>query len=108
MILDELDIEILRRAYKVEKDMDLWKWVKEIFPKIKKNKELSKKYILILSRLKRMNIFFYKTENGGSKYILDLDAIKKIEKYLLSKKNIIIEISDYRFTIFEKIDKINY
>ncbi len=101
MILDHLDILILRKFYKLKKgkDFSIWNWAKKEFPGMNKREKVAK-YNLIITRIKRMP-FFETKSNGEEQHILDSKKIKPIKKYLQTHEDILISF-DGNFTVYKK------
>lgn len=94
MILDNLDIEILRKYLKHEEDEEfsIWNFAKDYF-NTEGIRETTAKYNFIISRIKRMKPFFELEKNGDLKeiYVLDDDRINLIKDYIKQRDDIIIE-----------------
>ena len=74
MILDELDISILKNFYKLKENEEITTWTITIrlFPNCKNDSEKRAKHMLVKSRIKKMegDLFEIKKENGRWSYTL--------------------------------------
>lgn len=83
MILDELDIKILRRFHDLKKDdPNIWNWTIDFFPEEKTSRERNKNYLKMIRHIKRMGELFIIDENGEKKITLDGDKVKFQKKKL--------------------------
>lgn len=109
MILDSLDIEILRKYLKHEEneEFSLWNFSKDYF-NTEGVRETTSKYNFIIGRIKRMKPFFELESNGDLKeiYVLDDDRISPIKEYIESDKDILIEFIEGKEKDIFKIYKI--
>lgn len=103
MMLDKLDIEIIRNFYelKSKEEMDFPDMVKKI---LQCKKAGNSEYNLINNRIKKLtrkNIFQI-VQNSPTKFILNLDSVfqKKISFPTRRRKGLAVEI-DGKFQIFE-------
>lgn len=96
MILDRLDIEILRKIYSLKEgeELSIWNWVKTCYPELKKNREKTKKLTLIQRRIRKMSKLFHIGENGKTIYTLLNSTVELLQEHLESKDDLMIEIEN--------------
>ncbi len=106
MILDELDISILKNFYKLKENEEITTWTITIrlFPNCKNDSEKRAKHMLVKSRIKKMegDLFEIKKENGRWSYTLIGDNIKFCKhRFPNGSKNCLMVCVDKRWSIFE-------
>ncbi len=107
MILDKIDINILKRFYELKEGetQEIWKWIGDSFPNAKTKHEKTAKYNLIISRIKRMKDFFKINENGDKNYVLVESKILFLMDYISEKKikNCLIEYLDGELKVYKML-----
>jgi len=106
MILDDIDINILKTFNKLKEDTNknptLWCLTKKIFP-VKTSYETHDKYEFIKKRIKKLNgLFFVKKVKRKNEYYLIKDfVIFKIHKFPCGIRKALFILSDGKWSIFQ-------
>jgi len=106
MIIDELDISILKNFYNLKKNEEITTWtiMNRIFKDCKNDSEKRAKHMLIKLRLKKMegDLFEIKKENGRWVYTLIEENIKFCKhRFPDGSKNCLMVCIDEQWSIFE-------
>jgi len=101
MILDSLDIKILRKSMSLGQDekKKIWQWTLEFFPQCKTKYQRTAKYNLIISRITSRLKDFFEKENGD--YVLldnEYSFVEKISK--LKYKDILASIEGEKIKVY--------
>lgn len=104
MKIDTDDITILKGFYNLKKEEGLWDLVPVLYPECKNNKyEITKKYLFISRRIKRMGQEFFNIEkmNGCLKCTLTDNVIFCKHKFQKRYSNCVMIKIDKKWSIFE-------
>lgn len=106
MILDEIDIKILKifSNLKEEEETTTWKIMLQIFSECLDDFEKRKKHMLIKRRIRRMypNLFEIKKVKGFYEYSLIDDNVKFCKhKFMNGYKDCLMVLVDSKWMVFE-------
>lgn len=75
--LDDLDIEILKKAYFLRdgESQKIWDWTIDLFPLETSDLERKKNYIKIKRRIRKMRELFSTEKNGVQNFVLNADKV---------------------------------
>lgn len=85
LILDELDLKILRKSYflKEGETQKIWKWTLEFFPEDTEDHQRTSKYNKIMYRLRhKLKNLYIVDKNGCTYFLLDREKVKFQKKKL--------------------------
>ena len=104
MILDELDISIIKQFYFLEEEITTWKIMKNLFPGIEHRMDKRLKHIMIKRRIHRMDgdLFEIKKIEGRFHYTLVDEYVKFCKhKFPCGMRDCIMIFSDEKWIIFQ-------
>jgi len=107
MILDEMDISILRNFYKIKENdtkFTTWTIAMKVFPNCKKDSEKRAKHNFIKSRIRKMQGDLFKIKKNGDRLVYTLigDNIKFCKhRFPNGSKDCLMICIDSKWNIFE-------